>query len=70
MYQAFSFSTHRTAIGEAPQEKIKCGVNHSQIRSQSTFIRLTPDFTVLDIWKGFATNYKLEIKSLPPTYRR
>jgi hypothetical protein len=36
--------------------KIKCGVNSPQIHSQSTFIQLTPHFTVLDIWKGFVTN--------------
>src|SRR5208282_4118916 len=34
---------------------VKCGVNHSEIRSQSTFIRLTPHFTVLDIWSGSTT---------------
>jgi len=28
-------------------------VNPPQINSQSTFIQLTPHFTVLDIWKGF-----------------
>ena len=31
--------------------KIKCGVSSPQIQSQSTFIQLTPHFTVLDIWK-------------------
>src|SRR5260370_15592664 len=36
--------------------KIKCGVNPPQINSQSTFIQLTPHFTVLDIWRGFDTN--------------
>src|SRR5260370_37816170 len=29
--------------------KIKCGVNPPQINSQSTFIQLTPHFTVLGI---------------------
>jgi hypothetical protein len=33
--------------------KIKCGVNYAQTRSQSSFIQLTPHFTVVDIWKGF-----------------
>ena len=31
-------------------------MNPPQINSQSTFIQLTPHFTVLDIWKGFGTS--------------
>jgi hypothetical protein len=38
---------------------VKCGVNHCKIRSQSTFIPLTPHFTVLDIGRGFGTAPRL-----------
>jgi hypothetical protein len=37
---------------------VKCGVNPPQTNSQSTFIQLTAHFTVLDIWRGFGTDFK------------
>jgi len=54
--------------------KIKCGVNYAQTRSHSSFIQVTPHFTVVDIWKGFGIDLtgigvlsELEkIKAVPP----
>src|ERR1700730_8985279 len=39
------------AVADRRSVSGKIKVNHSQIHSQSTFIQLTPHFTVLDIWK-------------------
>ena len=48
--------------------KIKCGVNPPQINSQSTFIRLTPHFTVLDIWRGFGIDREKEPQATGRTH--
>jgi hypothetical protein len=47
--------------------KIKCGANPPQINSQSTFLRLAPHFTVLDIWSGFGINGYRELQTISHT---
>ena len=46
------------------------GLPATLIAARRSFVIAADKRSCSRIWKGFATNYKLEIKSLPPTYRR